>query len=83
MHLLTMKHFWLYCMKLESKVGAIHVRNMNWALYALAVPIYGQQLKVIAALNIVSTMRTAKKEYLIQHPAAVATRNRMRELCIL
>lgn len=36
-------------------------------VHALAVPIYGQQSRVVAALNIVSlTMRTTK-EYLIQH----------------
>lgn len=36
-------------------------------VHALAVPIYGQQSRVVAALNIVSpTMRTTK-EYLVQH----------------
>lgn len=36
-------------------------------VHALAVPIYGQQSRIVAALNIVSpTMRTTK-EYLIQH----------------
>jgi IclR family pca regulon transcriptional regulator len=36
-------------------------------VHALAVPIYGQHAKVIAALNIVSPTAKTKKKYLIQH----------------
>ncbi|ETF01531.1 IclR family transcriptional regulator [Advenella kashmirensis W13003] len=36
-------------------------------VHALAVPIYGQSAKVIAALNIVSSTTKTKKKYLIQH----------------
>lgn len=61
----------------ETFLALLHeIREQGWCysceehelgVHALAVPIYGQQLKVVAALNIVSpTMRTTK-EYLIQH----------------
>lgn len=36
-------------------------------VHALAVPIYGQQSKVIAALNIVSPTAKTTQEYLVQH----------------
>ena len=36
-------------------------------VHALAVPIYGQQAKVVAAINIVSPTAKTTKKYLIQH----------------
>lgn len=54
-------------------------------VHALAVPIYGQQSRVVAALNIVSpTMRTTK-EYLVQHilPLLQETARELRNLSLI
>lgn len=61
----------------ESFLALLHdIKEQGWCysseehelgVHALAVPIYEQQSKVIAALNIVSPTTKTKKKYLIQH----------------